>query len=138
MTLATLLFSSLLFGQTPSASDLLAKLDLTSFPNSTGPRHLPSPSTPEVAGFTQANEAEGWASKTSAAEDSWRIGLRVLSVQGDDVVVCFSDVAENGGTYFVQTVLTLTPTDGGYIATQGPADADCPEWRSRSDAAPSQ
>jgi hypothetical protein len=123
----------------PGAEEVLARLDLTSFPNSTGPRHLQGPATPAAAGFSEASSGEnGWAFRTIPGDGTggWQLGLRVLETNGEAVVVCFTDIARNGGSYFVQTALTLTPTADGYTARPGPERADCPEWRRRSDAAP--
>jgi len=127
----------------PTAEELLARLDLTSFPNSTGPLHLPAPGTPAAAGFDEAwSEAGGWAYRSREGGEpgdggGWRIGLRILEVNADSTAVCFRDVAHTGGSYSVQTALILTPTGDGYSARKGPARADCPEWRRRSEAAPS-
>ena len=118
----------------PTAEQLLSRLDLTSFRNSTGPRHLAAPSTPSAAGFLEASSTgDGSASRSSG---HWRLDLTILEVRGEAIDACFRDVAESGGSYFVQTVLTLTPAAGGYVARKGPAYAACPEWRRRSDAAP--
>lgn len=126
----------------PTAEDLLARLDLASFPNSTRPARLAAPATPAAAGFHEArSEAGGWAYRTGERRELrdggyWEIGLRILEVNGDSVAVCFRDFAHTGGSYFVQTALTLTPAGEGYSARQGPPRADCPEWRRRADAAP--
>lgn len=133
--LVSALVASLLFGQSsPDAASLLARLDLTSFRNSVGPRHLPSPATPDAAGFTEATFQEGWAAR-SRPGNPWTISLKVLSVEGDAVHVCFSDVALNGGSYFVRKALVLRPSGDLYIAEPSPRD-DCGEMRSRSDGAP--
>ena len=126
----------------PAAEELLARLDLASFPNSTRQARLAAPATPAAAGFHEArSEAGGWAYRTGERRELqdggyWEIGLRILEVNGDSVAVCFRDFAHTGGSYFVQTALTLTPAGEGYSARQGPARADCPEWRRRADAAP--
>lgn len=124
----------------PPAEGVLSRLDLTSFPNSTVPARRRGPATPAEAGFSEAWSGEGgWAYRSSPRDGPggyWELGLRVLETHGDGVSVCFTDVAHNGGSYFVQTALILTPTADGYAARKGPERADCPEWRRRSDAAP--
>jgi len=125
------LVASLVLGQSaPDAASLLSRLDLTSFRNSVGPRHLPSPATPDVAGFTEASFENGWATRSSPG-DRWRLGLKVLDSEGDVIHVCFSDVAWNGGTYFVQTALDLRRSGNLYVAEPSPRD-DCREARGRS------
>ena len=130
-----LLVAALTIAETePRADAVLAALDLSSFRNSVGPRHLQSPATPETAGFTEAAFEDGHASRTSTNGD-WSIGLRILAVEGDDVRVCFTDMASKA-SYFVQTSLTLHRSGNVYVAMRGTESDNCPEWRSRSDAAP--
>ncbi len=126
----------------PTAEEVLARLDLTSFPNSTGPANLQAPATPLAAGFSEAvSGEEGWAHRTSPRRElrdgGYReLGLRILEADGDGLAVCFRDIDHTGGSYFVQTALIVTPTADGYAARKAPARADCAEWRRRSDAAP--
>lgn len=107
---------------------------MTSFRNSTGPAHLPSPSRPAASGFVEASVEEGWAI-LSRPTNEWKIGLKILAIEGNAIHACFSDVAWNGGSYFVQTALVLTPSGDGYVAEPSPRD-DCGEMRSRADGAP--
>jgi hypothetical protein len=108
-----------------------ARLDLTSFANSTGPRRQPNNKTPADYGFTEVSVADGWASFVAPAL-GWRLGVKVLKRWPGRTLVCFADEARNGGSYFTQTTLILTPTtDHLYRAARSPETPACRTLTSR-------
>jgi hypothetical protein len=108
-------------------AELARRLDLTSFPNSTGPRRRAGAVTPADYGFTRLSMRDGWT-VLSEADGGWDIGLRRLSSDRGEVLVCFLDQARNGGSYRTQTPLELTRgTDGLFRASRELSSIkDCP------------
>lgn len=100
------------------AAFIFRNLDLSTFRNSTGPKRTDETSFPELG-----------ISMTSATPDiaehngpDWLYRLEILRRQdfnGDgyeEVAVCFSDFAQNGGSYATRTPLTLINRNGRVIA----------------------
>lgn len=98
-----------------SAADILLRLDLTSFPNSTGPARAAGLKHPRDWSFTEVGTADGVA--TLERSGDWAISLRIIRWTPEGVIVCFADRARNGGSYAVQSALRIV-SDGlaGYRA----------------------
>jgi hypothetical protein len=90
----------------PDAAMVARNLDLTTFPNSIGPRRKPGAKIPADYGFT-AVDADGSLAILSQTDHSWEISVTLISHDGDDVIVCFGDDARNGGSYHAQSPLKL-------------------------------
>jgi len=87
-------------------AEVARRLDLTSFPNSTGPRRGAGAVTPADYGFAKMSKREGWT-VLSAQDGGWDIGVRLLSADADSALICFLDKAQNGGTYRAQSALEV-------------------------------
>ena len=118
-------------------------LDLTSFRNSTGPRRRPGQRF-----FKDLNVHPDRVSETEAAstQGEWLYSVRILRTydySGDgrtEVLVCFSDVAQNGGSYSTISSYVLQFVDGRAIALafddeNRAEEAGCKSAKSRADAA---
>ena len=102
---------------TADAADPVAvatKLDITSFPNSTGPRRKEGLRTFADYGFTSVAR-DGNAAVLDAADKSWTFRVSIL------------DRALNGGSYFsVKPIEVAQGKDGLFRATGNPvADPNC-------------
>lgn len=125
------LFLSLIvltLGQTgtaqPTAAEILQRLDLNSFPNSTGPRKVDGWTYPADWSFTEASEADGVATLTNPRV--WSISLMVIRHQEDGTIVCFVDDAQNGGSYLSRVALRVTgDTQTGFRAVDRVSDPSC-------------
>ena len=82
--------------ETPQA--LAERLDLTSFPNSTGPRRDVGLFTFSDFGFT-AVEADGPVVRFADPEDGWTFIVTLLEPRNGRQRLCVEDKAENGGSY---------------------------------------
>ncbi|RZJ05235.1 MAG: hypothetical protein EON89_04865 [Brevundimonas sp.] len=106
------------------AADILRRLDLNSFPNSTGPRKVAGWKYPSDWSFTELIEEGG--SATLARPGDWSISLWVIRQTADGAVVCFLDRAHNGGTYSTRTALRVVgDAKAGYRAVERVQDATC-------------
>ena len=118
-------------------------LDLTSFRNSTGPRRRAGQRF-----FKDLNVHPDQVSETEAAstQGEWLYSVKVLRTydyNGDgtvEVLVCFSDIAQNGGSYFTVNSYVLQFVDGRAIALAytdetRAEESGCKSARSRTDAA---
>jgi hypothetical protein len=120
---------------TPSAAEVLARLDLSTFPNSTRPRSREGGQRPRDYGFVVAS-GEGDRAVLETAERDWEIGLSIVRAGPEGLEVCFSDIARNDGSYFATTGLILQREGEIYRAAveHKPVDG-CREVRSRSESA---
>lgn len=101
-------------------------LDLTSFPNSTGPRHEPGKRTPEEYELTKI-AGSGTLVTFAKPDGSWQMSLEILGSRPGHVLACFRDQARNGGSYNVQQALDLTYDADRLYKAQVLADApECP------------
>jgi hypothetical protein len=50
--------------------------------------------------------SDGWT-VISQHDDSWDIGIRLLSSDQDGALICFFDEARNGGSYRAQSALKV-------------------------------
>ncbi|MHB8285437.1 MAG: hypothetical protein ACYDD1_12265 [Caulobacteraceae bacterium] len=102
-------------------------LDLSSFPNSTGPRRREGANTPKDYGFVRISDGDRF-SILSEDDGSWQIGVKILSGARGHYTVCFMDTARNGGSYHVEEPLDVVLTPNGlFRATPSPnAASPCP------------
>jgi hypothetical protein len=135
--LSALLFVVELFASAPavagasvSARDAARAIDLTSFPNSTGPRRIPGAKTPTDYGFTIAEE-HGDGVDLYLADRSWLLGVRVLTQSGRTLVLCIQDKAENGGSYHTIDPVEFERRSDGLLHATGRhvTDRNCPAYR---------
>lgn len=118
---------------TPSPAEVLARLDLSSFPNATGPGRREGGQQPRDYGFViESGDARRAILETE--NRSWEIGLSIVETGPEGLKVCFTDIARNGGSYFVQTGLILRREGEAYRVSGRPGVDGCPEWRSRADS----
>lgn len=75
-----------------SVRSLIANLDLTSFPNSTGPRRAAGKTTFADYGFSRVEMTPGGA-KLTASDGSWVMSFEIVSSSSDTVEICFHDQA---------------------------------------------
>ena len=110
----------------PSAADILQGLDLTSFRNSTGPSRAEGLRRPADWSFSRLTVEEERASLERPG-NSWVISLRIIRRTPDGVIACFSDRAQNGGTYDAQKALRIVPDSlGGYtVLDQNIVETSC-------------
>lgn len=109
-----------------SAADILLRLDLTSFPNSTGPARAAGLKRPRDWAFTEVATVDGVATLERAGD--WTISLRIIRWTPEGVIACFGDRAINGGSYATQSALRIV-SDGlaGYwVADAAVSEASCP------------
>jgi hypothetical protein len=103
---------------TDLAEFVFTHLDLTTFRNSTGPQRSPGDRFFSDLGLrpTQASDS------VATHDGEWRYTVRVLArrdFNGDgleDVAICFTDQARNGGTYDARSPLLLQRIGGRVIA----------------------
>lgn len=118
-----------LSGVTADAADPLiiaGRLDVTSFPNSLGPRRKEGLRTFADYGFTKVTR-DGNAAVLEPADGSWT--FRVTLIGSDDKVLklCILDRALDGASYFsVKPIEVAQGKDGLFRATGNPvADPNC-------------
>ena len=70
--------------------DVIAHLDLTSFPNSTGPRREPGKRSLADYGFTDVEMIPGGA-KLYRPDRGWVMTIRVLETHGSSIRICLRD-----------------------------------------------
>jgi hypothetical protein len=95
------------FAETPQA--IAERLDLTSFPNSIGPRRDAGLFTFADYGFTVV-EANGQTVRFNEPEGGWVFNVTVLDTRNGRLRLCVADNAENGGSY--DTVSALEVVEG--------------------------
>lgn len=101
-------------------------IDLTSFPNSTGPRREDGLRTFADYGFTEVTVVDGTA-ELREADGSWMFAVTVLSGDGDRAVICVVDRALGGPSYHTQDPVMFELRDGMLVANgEAVVDPGCP------------
>ncbi|WP_156363658.1 hypothetical protein [Sphingomonas sp. Leaf357] len=96
----------------PTSSAIMRRLDLNSFPNSTGPRRKISLHTPTDYGFTNFKVfPDGWA-QLSEPNDEWHMSALLLDWKDGVATICFVD-AGGGGARYRATQVIRTSLDSG-------------------------
>jgi hypothetical protein len=103
---------------------VIAKLDLTSFPNSTGPRREPGKKTLADYGFVVVEPTPRGA-QLYLADRGWMMAFVILQATPSTVEICLYDRGLRkagdafGPSYDARSALTLTRTDDGrYVASE--------------------
>ena len=106
---------------------VIKNLDLTSFPNSVGPRRLPGKSTFADYGFVRVKRAIAGA-EVVRDDKAWLMGFRIVSANPTSLRLCFYDRAlGRPGDVFVPTynstsaLLISKSQRGAWTAKQVPA-----------------
>ena len=95
-----------------AAAEMMRKLDMTSFPNSIGPRRRPGAYTLAQYGFTSFTSfGDGWA-EAQEADHSWSFGFFVLDNGDQKKRLCVTDTA-HGGTYRSTEAIDVVPAKDG-------------------------
>jgi len=83
------------------ARQVIARLDVTSFPNSIGPRRQKGKKTFADYGFKRVTMTRNGADLIQAFgdNDDWLMSIEVLRASSSEILICLQDKAENGGTY---------------------------------------
>jgi hypothetical protein len=110
-----------------SLEDVARRLDLRSFPNSTGPRRTPNAARPADYGFTMLKR-EGASISLIQSDGSWELGFSPIGREGDTLLLCIRDQALNGGSYDTQEpVAVRKEADGLFHASRTKAHpSSCP------------
>ncbi len=96
-----------------SARAMIRTLDMTSFPNSIGPRRVAGKRTLADYGFTVVKGFDdGWAYSTEP-DNSWQIGVFMLKDGRRMKRLCVTDVAIGGGTYRSTTAIDVAARSDG-------------------------
>ena len=116
---------------TEVGAELVEKLDLASFRNSTGPRREAGKHRFADYGFAVA-ERSGTRTGLTSANGDWDMGFDVLNVTDTSVTLCFFDMARNGGTYRATSAL-LVKRDGSSLWKASEMPAGLPGCASRAE-----
>jgi hypothetical protein len=105
---------------TVSALDVLKRLDLTSFRNSTAQSRGSGRKYPADYGYTRFTDdgPDTAFAEISDEEIGWELGLSVIQRDATGIVACFSDIARNGGSYFATSALHIVPDGNGFRVDQ--------------------
>ena len=107
---------------------VVERLDVTSFPNSIGPRREEGLHTFADYGFTDV-VVDGQAVRLTWPEGEWVFTVTVLDERNGRLRLCVADKAENGGSY--DTVSAIEVVEGATGLLHATANrvvhADCKE-----------
>jgi len=122
-------------GRPMSATEVARRLDVTTFPNSTGPERRPDARTLRDYGFTRMEPGDRGDVylHRDQAEVRWTFGIRVLTWSEGKGMLCISDIAQNGGSYFQVRPLEVEEGPDGLLRATGRRvkASGCPERRQR-------
>lgn len=103
----------------PQASEILSQLDLTSFPNSTGPRRQSRLHTPGDYGFTKQGKGEGGWARLSEPNGDWSLSALLIEDGRASKTICFVDAGGGGATYrATETLQVKREPDGRWTAVR--------------------
>jgi hypothetical protein len=113
-----------------SPVEVARRLDVTSFPNSIGPRRRPGARTLRDYGFTRIERNRPNAISLFEADSSWVFYIRVLSWSGRKGMLCIGDKAMISGTYFIIEPLEVEEGPNGLLRATGRpvTHPDCQEY----------
>jgi len=109
----------------PTPLAIAQALDVSSFPNSTGPRRQEGARTLADYGFTEV-EVEGDTVSLFEPDRSWVFAVRVIAAEAGTATLCVTDRALNGGSYFTVRPLVVVADETGLLVATG-AMPDLPE-----------
>lgn len=102
-----------------SPVEVARRLDMTTFPNSMGPRRRPGARTLRDYGFTRIEQNGPNAISLFEANSRWVFYIKVLSWSGREGILCIGDKAMLGGTYFVIEPLEVEEGPNGLLRATG-------------------
>ena len=102
-------------------------IDVTSFPNSIGPRREDGLKTFADYGFTDIELVDGTV-ELYEDDRSWMFGITVLKASDGQLVLCVLDKALAGPTYHTQDATAFQAGEGGLLVAIGEKieDPACP------------
>jgi hypothetical protein len=102
-------------------------IDVTSFPNSIGPRREDGLKTFADYGFTDIELVDGTV-ELYEGDRSWMFGITVLKASDGQLVLCVLDKALAGPTYHTQDATAFQAGEGGLLVAIGEKieDPACP------------
>ncbi|WP_287004541.1 hypothetical protein [Sphingobium sp.] len=101
-----------------AVDSIVTNLDLTSFPNSTGPRRVSGKKTFSDYGFAVIKK-DMRSAYLEMGPHEWEMSFNVLSRADNQMTICLRDRARNGGSYDTVSALSLSKSPGGmWIARQ--------------------
>ena len=108
--------------------EIAERLDVTSFPNSTGPRREDGLFTLADYGFTDV-AVDGQTVRFTDPEDGWVFTVTVLAGRKGRLWLCVADKAGNGGSYdTVKAIEVVEGATGLWHATANRVvNSDCEE-----------
>lgn len=114
---------------------VIKNLDLTSFPNSVGPRRMPGKSTFADYGFVRVKKALAGA-ELIRDDESWLMSFRIISANTTSLRLCFYDRALGKPgegfvpTYNTTSALLISKSErGAWAAKQVPSGfANCKNY----------
>lgn len=105
--------------QKAAAVEIVDRLDITSFPNSIGPRRRPGARTLADYGLTKKSSFDdGWV-YTAMPDKSWMVGVFILKPGRQRRRICITDTSTSGGTYrSINAVDVRRRPDGSWVVAQ--------------------
>jgi hypothetical protein len=123
-----------------AVSHLFSEIDLSSFANSLGPRHLPSGTTLKDLGWVP-RALSGQSVTYMARDGGWSYKIGLIQTDRDHLVICFTDKGLREAQYFSSRLERLHPVrkDDGqlrYVADVFRSSEPCPETHAASSVRP--
>lgn len=110
----------------PAAAAVLVHLDLTSFPNSTGPRRQAALYSPADYGLSKVETFDDGWTQVSEPRGGWFMSALLLAGSPKAATICFTDTGGNGASYHATEVLQVQrQADARWTAMQVADRADC-------------
>ena len=106
------------------------RLDISSFRNSTGPRRGPGQ---RLFGDLGVRPSRATETEAISEDGGWHYSVRILGKRDynrdglDEVLICFSDMALDGGTYNTRQHYVVQLVEGRAIALAYTQDGDAEE-----------
>jgi hypothetical protein len=113
-----------------SAAEVARRLDVTSFPNSIGPRRRPGARTLRDYEYTRVEIQSRDEVSLYRVRPDWLFSIRILSRSGRKTILCIQDKTLSLGTYDVAKPLEVQEGSDGLLRATGRRvkAAACPEW----------
>ena len=111
----------------PIVQRAVERLDMTSFPNSLNNAGGPGRRTLRQLGRHRFAWSDGELEVTEA-DGSWVRMFRPLRAPRGRIQLCFTDQAQNGGTYMTSGAIELTPARNGLYRAREIRHRDCERY----------
>ena len=105
----------------------VARLDMTSFPNALAGGGAPGKRLLRQFGPQRYAWSDGTLEVTEAG-GGWVRSFEPLASPAGRIRLCFTDQAQNGGTYLVEKAIELSPGPGGLYRGRVIKDRHCDEF----------